>query len=251
MYCELGLMAAVVLSGLWGCVGAAHRPEGLKRFDAGEYPIAAGWLKKEAADGDFEATIDLGYMAQYGVGVPKNETAAEQLFQHAMSHGSVRAETCLAVLYLQGSVVPHDYPKALELLKDADGKGDVRADYDLSLVYTLGLGVPVDKEEGKRWTMKVGYDDDMQRYVGTIRGLIYENVRYPPAAATTGGYDGSAEVQFSIENLRATNATIFRSSGHDDLDVAALAAVSKPSFPPPPVGITQPISYFVVVNFTH
>src|SRR6201986_1105897 len=228
------VVGALVLAGLGGCVGAAHRPEGIKRFDAGEYSNAAGWLKKEAADGDTQAMVDLGYMTQYGVGVPKNETAAEQLFQQAMSRGSVRAQTCLAVLYMQGSVISHDYAKALELLKDAYARGDKRAAYDISIVYVAGMGVPLDKHEAERWQAEsdIGHDADWRRYDCMVLGLI-EQHRVYPSSAVAGGYTGRVEVAFSIEDLRAVDARIYKSSGHPDLDTAALSAVSETSFLPP------------------
>lgn len=117
-----GLCLAVVTTlFLAGCTALRHEP--IYHFDSGDYRDAANTLPSLAAGGDAEAETDLGYMYQYGLGVPQDENHALDLYKQAAAQGYAPGESALGVLLVQGNTVPHDYAQAIKLFETAMKQG--------------------------------------------------------------------------------------------------------------------------------
>ena len=103
------------------------------------FKLAAQWYKKAAEEGDGDAMTDWGYCLQHGVGVRRDEKAAEQMYRSAIASKSItdfsREEAMyhLAVLMLgrrsssarraavrllHGASADGDYPQAEALLRN-------------------------------------------------------------------------------------------------------------------------------------
>lgn len=77
-----------------------------RRYQTGEatgqadYDQAASWLRKAAAKGDAQAMTELGWMAQNGLGMARDETAAAEFYRRAANKGQPLAMDRLARLML-------------------------------------------------------------------------------------------------------------------------------------------------------
>jgi TonB family protein len=153
------------------------------------------------------------------------------------------------LLLIWSKEVPHDATRAADLLKRADAAGDPYASYYLSYLYSNGNGVPKDEAEGSRLKAKgePAIDSIMREYSMKMRANIAANQHYPVTAA--GHYSGKVQVTFTIEPPFAKDAHVTSSSGHADLDDAAIAAVYQTYYPSLPPGISQPENFVVQINF--
>ena len=112
----------------------------------GKFRLAASWYKRAAEHGDGDALTDWGYCLQHGVGIRKDERAAEQAYRAAIAskwitdYGREEAMYHLAVLLLRrqsgfsrraavkllrAADVDRDYAQAQALLTIV-GSADVR-----------------------------------------------------------------------------------------------------------------------------
>lgn len=80
------------------------------------YKKSAQWYKK-AADTDPFAQSALGFLHEYGLGVPLNLNKAERYYLEALDQGNITAIEGLARWYIYGKHFPKDHKKALELLQ--------------------------------------------------------------------------------------------------------------------------------------
>ncbi len=221
-------------------------------FDEGAYVASAKGMVALAADGDATAELDLGYLYENGLGVPLDVTKAEEYYQKASAQGLSRADTCLGLMLLWGTHGAHDVPRGVELLKRADAAGDKYASYYLGYLYEQGGAVPKDAAEAARYKERAGTDvqDTIAQYVKDMQAHIRANQRFP-GTALSGGYGGKVTVDFNIEAPYAKDAKIAVSSGHADLDDAAIAAVYQTYYPSVPPGIWAPKHFIVTINFIH
>lgn len=222
------------------------------RFDQGEYAYSARGISNLAAQGDPQAQMDLGYLYQHGYGVPKDLAKAQEYYQKAADQGLVRADVCLALMLIWSPDIPHDLPRGIELLKRADAAGDVYGTYSLAWAYKYGIGVAKDEAEAERLHAKAGntVPDILMRYAVDMRSHIGANQHFPQTALA-GHYGGKVRVHFSIDVPYAKEAKIVSSSGHPDLDDAAIAAVYQTYYPSMPPGVWQPNDFEVEINFVY
>ncbi len=93
-----------------------------------KFPLSARWYKKAAGAGDGNAMVDWGYCLQHGVGVKKDELAAESMYRSAITsrlitdYSREEARYNLAVLLL-GKPTPARR-EVRRLLRDASADGD-------------------------------------------------------------------------------------------------------------------------------
>jgi uncharacterized protein len=109
--------------GLLVCVAACSALAASSDFDkanrafaAGEYARAAREFTELAAAGDVRAQTYLGYMYQWGVGVPQNFMVSSGWYRCAAQQGEARAQYLLGLMYDKGQGVPQDYVVAYALL---------------------------------------------------------------------------------------------------------------------------------------
>jgi len=55
----------------------------------GRFRLAARWYKRASEHGDGDALVDWGYCLQHGVGIPKDERAAEQVYRAAIDSKAI------------------------------------------------------------------------------------------------------------------------------------------------------------------
>jgi len=243
----LMLITALLLA---ACAGSWHAKE---YFDQGDYGKASSGTIRLANQGDPEAEMDLGYLFEHGLGgMVKDLGKAQAYYQEAGGQGLARADTCLALLLIWSKEIPQDVPRGVELLKRADAAGDPYAAYDLYRLYAEGKEVPKDQAEADRFKARAGTaaDDALRIYAMRMRSHVAANQHYP-GTAYAGHYGGKVTVEFTIEVPYAKGATVVESSGHADLDDAAIAAVYQTYYPSMPPGLWQPEHFTVVINFQY
>ncbi|MBO0734357.1 MAG: sel1 repeat family protein, partial [Methylocapsa sp.] len=90
--------------------------EANRAFAAGQYARAAREFTELAAAGDARAQTYLGYMYQWGIGVPQNYMVSSGWYRCAAEQGEARAQYLLGLMYDKGQGVPQDYVVAYALL---------------------------------------------------------------------------------------------------------------------------------------
>ena len=109
------LMVLVMLAS--GAFSAAHAAGDMtKSFDAatsGDFKQAVSIWQDLAAEGDAQAQFNLGLMYHGGLGLPRNEEKAVDLYQRAAEGGYSAAQAYLVVGYEEGWFgLPQDSSKA-------------------------------------------------------------------------------------------------------------------------------------------
>ena len=95
----------------------------------GRFRLAARWYKSASERGDGDALVDWGYCLQRGIGIPKDDRAAEQAYRAAIDSKAItdysREEAMyhLAVLLLNKRSAP-SRRAAARLLRLASADGD-------------------------------------------------------------------------------------------------------------------------------
>ena len=95
----------------------------------GKDRLAARWFKRAAEHGDGDALVDWGYCLQNGIGVRKNQRAAEEAFRSAIDSSEItdnsreEAMYYLAILLLRRQSAC-SRPAAVRLLRRANMDGD-------------------------------------------------------------------------------------------------------------------------------
>jgi TPR repeat protein len=134
----------------------------------------AGRLQKLADDGDPDAQFELGRAYFYGQGVAKDTNVAFRLFTTAANHGSLPAQTALAVMYLEGiGDVPRDLVAGTSWMRRAAGEGYPSAIARLGSMYMSGIGMKQDFAEGIKLLQDAAARDDA--YAQAELGLAYLN----------------------------------------------------------------------------
>jgi hypothetical protein len=85
-------------------------------------------LRTQAAQGDVQAQVELGFRYKHGEGVPKDYVTARGWYEKAAAQGDATAQLILGVLYADGLGVPQDYVRAYMWfdLAAAHPRGDVQ-----------------------------------------------------------------------------------------------------------------------------
>lgn len=111
--------------------------KGGDREDANQmdYASAARWLRQAAQQDYVPAMNNLGFLYQFGFGVPRDYDQALHWYRRAAEHGEARAQANLGVLYQDGSGVPSDLVEAYKWFTLSAQQGDVvgrhfRDEYD-------------------------------------------------------------------------------------------------------------------------
>ncbi len=100
------------------------------------------WLELGVKQGNAEAALNLGKMAEAGRGVPQNYERAAKLYQIAADAGIVQAQAALGNLYANGQGLPQDTEKAVLWLTKAAEEGYVEAQRKLAQIYTYQMPDP-------------------------------------------------------------------------------------------------------------
>jgi len=112
---------------------------------------AVRWLKLAVAQGDRQATFNLGIAELKGEGVPKDRAAAQKLFEKAAAQNHPGALYNLGVMALENNGVVSDFTKAARYFKQAAELGDPDAAYALGLLFRNGTGVEKSDKRAAEW----------------------------------------------------------------------------------------------------
>ena len=108
-------------------------------------PSSRDKLQGYAAQGNTTAMVALGRMALYGRGgVPTDQTQARQWFEKACAEGDPNAMVNLGYLYEMGLSVPKQVELAANWYLKAARQGHASALYSLAWLYEKGMGIAPD-----------------------------------------------------------------------------------------------------------
>ncbi len=107
-------------------------------FKVGQYDAARHVWEGWAGRGNADALLNLGTLAEDGLGEPKDMTKAESLYAAAADSGSFKAQYRLGLLYSSGGALPKNIGKARHYLSLAAKSGDRDAAARLALLENPG-----------------------------------------------------------------------------------------------------------------
>ncbi|EMX8269229.1 sel1 repeat family protein, partial [Escherichia coli] len=97
------------------------------------------------------ALYNLGYIYNYGLGIPRDEKQAAKWYGKAAELGSMSARNSLALYYSRGAGnLPVDRKRALDLLKSSACQGYAVAQNNLGILYLEG-GDEISKDVRKSY----------------------------------------------------------------------------------------------------
>ena len=102
------LSAAAIVFTLPGTAQAQDLTKGIEAYHAGDYATALQEWKPLAEQGDAAAQLFLGFMHDYGEGVPQNFKAAVKWYRKAAEQGDADAQYNLGFMYEFGKGVIQD-----------------------------------------------------------------------------------------------------------------------------------------------
>lgn len=111
-------------------------------------------LEPRAASGDGDASVLLGVIYEYGIGVTADLTKALRYYEQASAAHNAEAMEVLGDMYYQGRVVTKDLVKAAAWYRRAAEGGSVLGQSKYALVLERGEGVEADKAQAQRWYRK-------------------------------------------------------------------------------------------------
>ncbi len=142
-------MAAAKGSGeAMGQLNVVYRQTGEKNANTGRKKENVEWLELGARQGDADAAVSLGIMAETGRGAAQDFQRAARLYQIAADAGNAQGQALLGKLYANGDGVEQDTEKAVFWLTKAAESGYVEAQRKLASVYT---GLRPDAAQAYAW----------------------------------------------------------------------------------------------------
>lgn len=158
----LGLMLA---SPVW-----AGFNEGVAAHKRGDYITALQEFRTLAEQGDAAAQYRLGFMYDFGKGVPQDYVLAVKWYTKAAEQGNAKAQNHLGIMYSMGLGIPQDYAQAVKWYRKAAEQGDTTAQINLGNKYSNGQGVPQDSVQAAKWYRKAAEqgNDEAQSNLGSM-----------------------------------------------------------------------------------
>ncbi len=115
-------------------------------YAADRVPRIYALLEEAAALDHTDALFALANWRHFGIGAPRDDAAAADMWARAAVGGHAEAAFQLAVAYERGIGVIADKARALELYSQAAGRGIVNALYEIGRFAYFGIGVAVDRQ---------------------------------------------------------------------------------------------------------
>jgi TPR repeat protein len=129
-------------------------------------------VRISAEQGNAKAQCELGYMYDFGQGVPQDYKKAIRWYRKAAEQGYAEAQYNLGHMYDKGQGVPQDYKEAVRWYRKAVEQGYAKAQYNLGYMYSIGQGVPQDYKEAVRWCRKAAEQGVAKAQC--VLGLMYD-----------------------------------------------------------------------------
>jgi len=133
------------------CAAADDLAEGSLAFAAQDYETAALFWQKAADNGSAEASLQLGHLAERGLGMKKDLALAFDYFLVAAQSGLPEAAVNVGVMLDAGTGVKRDSTAASVWYARAAVAGNDRGAFLLGIMYQDGTGVPVNDDLASFW----------------------------------------------------------------------------------------------------
>ena len=134
--------------------------EGYDAYERGDYSAAfRAWRPLAEAD-SAEAKYNLGYMYDYGEGVPIDDIQAAYWYRRAAEQDHITAQFNLGVMYAYGEGVTEDAGEAAYWYRQAAEQDHAGAQYHLAYMYDEGIGIPIDDAQGVYWYRRAAEQSD-------------------------------------------------------------------------------------------
>ena len=153
---NVALALLILLLGLVGPAAAAELDDAVAAAHGGDYATALRRLSPLAEKGDARAEFDIGFMHDYGWGVPRNPAEAITWYRKAADQGLGVAQHFLGLAYANGEGVRGDDAEAARWFARAAAQGFAQAEYMLGLLSLDGRGVPKDLVQGYAFIVMAG-----------------------------------------------------------------------------------------------
>ncbi len=166
----LSVMVALLIS---ASPVLAQFEEGVDALRAGDYAKAMQAWQAGAAAGDARAEYSLGYLYQFGLGVPGDLGKAKEWYEKAAAANNADALYALGLLYESGKAGRRDLAQAMAYYRKAAAAAtEPDAEYAIGRMILRGRGVPRDPTEAIRWLSKAaGHHQPAAEY---MLGAAYE-----------------------------------------------------------------------------
>ena len=163
----LCLVAAVCC---WPCAAWADLGQGRRALVAGHYAAALSELRPLAQQGNVEACLLLGRMAENGWGMPRSDITAWRWYKAAADRGEPQALLRAGQFAELGRGIPLDRRLAFGLYKRAAEAGNAEARGRMGEMALDGRGVKANAVEGMLWLRQAaaGGDRDAARLLDRL-----------------------------------------------------------------------------------
>lgn len=151
----------------------AQFDDGVAALQHGDYQKALEAWQKDADAGEARSQYSIGYLYQFGLGVPADLSKAKEWYEKAAAQNNADALYALGILYESGKAGPRDLTQAMTYYrKAADSGNQADAEYAVGRMILRGRGVPRDPKEGVKWLKKAALHD--QPAAQYMLGAAYE-----------------------------------------------------------------------------
>ena len=141
----------LILAPIAGDAVAEPYEDALAAWRRGDYATAYRLWSPIADQGAPDAQFYLGFMNEYGQGVPRNSVEAIKWYSKAADQHHAVAQFSLGVMYANGEGVAQSDDDAAQWYRLAADQGLAGAQFNLGIMYTEGRGVPRDHVLAHMW----------------------------------------------------------------------------------------------------
>ncbi len=131
------IIAVLLLAALAGTAVAGPFEDGESAYQRGDYATALREFRVLAEQGDADAQTNLGFIYNYGQGVPQDYAEAANWYRKAAEQGHTGGQYNLGLMYFRGWGVPQDDVQAHMWLNLAGTQGDEKAAKNRDIVTAL------------------------------------------------------------------------------------------------------------------
>jgi len=206
--------------------------EGWEAYVKKDYKTAHELWLPLAEQGDSKAQFFLGFMHDFGFGLPENDQEAVKWYRLAAEQGDSRAQLFTGLMYANGQGVPqndqeaikwyrlaaeqgyeeakvnilklerNDAPQTLQaLISDAEN-GIVKAQYNLGMMYANGQGVRENHQEAIKW-YRLAVGQGYERAKSIVYDLAKKNVPQALKVLKEDAEKGVAKAQYNLGMMYA------------------------------------------------
>ena len=128
--------------------------DGIEAFGRADYAKALKILREPAEIGNSEAQLYLGYMYDYGYGVPEDKIEAVKWYSQAAVQGNAVSQNNLGLLYSKGVGLAQDLEMSADWFRMAAVQGNAMGQNNLGLSYLRGSGVSKNEGRAVKWFLQ-------------------------------------------------------------------------------------------------